>query len=112
MLKYEIEEKEVQSSLFKLKYDWRRSAENKWIVGLSCCSAIFLLCLLDGSLHVSVSDFRTDATQTGHILGAAAQRSRQAVPERKMSPATVAVLRFLLHGAMYQAANTNPQVII
>ncbi len=52
-----------------------------------------------------------DVTQTGHILGSPVQRTTDPAPERKMSPATTAILRFLIHAAMYQAANTNPQVI-
>ncbi|KAL8623378.1 hypothetical protein ACOMHN_065912 [Nucella lapillus] len=50
---------------------------------------------------------QADQTQTGHILGPAAQRSLQALPERDLSPVESALLRFLTHAALYLAAS-NP----
>ena len=54
--------------------------------------------------------FSADRTQTGHILGAAAQRGREALPERQLSAVECAFLRFLTHAALYLAANNPAQV--
>ena len=54
--------------------------------------------------------FRADRTQTGHILGPAAQRGPESVPERQLSAVECALLRFLTHAALYLAANNPAQV--
>ena len=57
-----------------------------------------------------LAGFRADKTQTGHILGPAAQRGLEALPERQLSAVECALLRFLTHAALYLAANDPAQV--
>lgn len=52
---------------------------------------------------------RGDMTQTGHILGRAERRAELS-PERGLTPACCAVLRLLLHLAMFAGTATNSQV--
>ena len=49
-----------------------------------------------------------DATQRGHILGQPQKRAPN--PERRMSPASTAILRMLLHMSMYLSSLEDPQV--
>jgi len=53
--------------------------------------------------------YRTDRTQTGHILGAAGRRG-EAGPERDLSRLNCTILRCLLHMAMYVGTSPNVQV--
>ena len=52
----------------------------------------------------------TDRTQPGHTLGAVEHRSREAVPERRMSAAACALIRFLTHAALFISASQTGQV--
>lgn len=52
-----------------------------------------------------------EKTVTGHILGGAKNRHKIPIPERKMTPASTAVLRLFTHMAMYVGTNTNIQAI-
>jgi len=49
-----------------------------------------------------------DNTATGHVLGA--PQRWNAAPERNMSPASMAVMRMILHMSMYLGAMKNAQV--
>ncbi|KAK7465937.1 hypothetical protein BaRGS_00037515, partial [Batillaria attramentaria] len=50
-----------------------------------------------------------DRTQPGHTLGAVQHRSQEAVPERSMSAAACAILRFLTHAALFLSASQPEQ---
>lgn len=53
---------------------------------------------------------RFDTTDTGHILGRAKNLNAIPYPERKLNRANCAILKFMLHMAMYIGANKNIQV--
>ena len=65
-----------------------------------------------GNQSCHFSNFRADQTQMGHILGAAAQRSVESVPERQLSAVECALLRFLTHAALYLGASNSAQVAV
>ncbi|KAK7494871.1 hypothetical protein BaRGS_00013998, partial [Batillaria attramentaria] len=54
-------------------------------------------------------DTGADQTQQGHILGAAAQRGVEVVPERQLSAVECALTRFLTHAALYLGASIPNQ---
>lgn len=54
--------------------------------------------------------FRVDTTDTGHILGQAKYRNLAPFPERSLKPVNCAVMKLLLHMAMYIGTNNNAQV--
>lgn len=56
--------------------------------------------------------YRADETQTGHILGAAGQRGKDALPERQLSAAECALTRFFTHAVLYLGAMNPAQVSI
>ena len=43
---------------------------------------------------------REDATQTGHILGPAQHLSKQATPERDLSPVACTIMRLIIHATL------------
>ncbi|XP_076467024.1 E3 ubiquitin-protein ligase RNF213-like [Babylonia areolata] len=57
----------------------------------------------------NIQNSGADRTQKGHILGPAAQRGLESVPERQLTSVECSVLRFLLHAVLYLSANTNTQ---
>ncbi|XP_060599995.1 E3 ubiquitin-protein ligase RNF213-like [Ruditapes philippinarum] len=57
----------------------------------------------------NTKDMGTDRTETGHILGQAATRGRDPKPERLMTPTSCAIVRCLLHIAMYLGTKENSQ---
>ncbi|KAK7097425.1 hypothetical protein V1264_004409 [Littorina saxatilis] len=60
----------------------------------------------EGNLLARVAD----QTQPGHTLGAVESRSLEALPERGMSAAACAVLRFLTHATLYISAGQLGQL--
>ncbi|XP_078574614.1 E3 ubiquitin-protein ligase rnf213-alpha-like [Branchiostoma floridae x Branchiostoma japonicum] len=50
-----------------------------------------------------------DATSTGHIIGDAQDRPVDPIPERQLSPFATVMTRLVLHAAMLNGANRNPQ---
>ena len=50
---------------------------------------------------------REDTTDTGHILGNAGSRNISSFPERFLRRPNCAVMKLLLHMAMYIGANSN-----
>ncbi|VDI64880.1 Hypothetical predicted protein, partial [Mytilus galloprovincialis] len=52
-----------------------------------------------------------DTTDTGHILGQAKYRNLAPFPERSLKPVNCAVMKLLLHMAMYIGTNNNAQAI-
>ena len=50
---------------------------------------------------------RGDRTAKGHILGNAGARSKVPIPERKLSPVSVSLIRLLTHIAMHLGASEN-----
>ena len=72
--------------------------------------------VIGGELHRLESgnermESATDNTLHGHILGPPANRQREAIPERKLSPATTSLLRILTHMAMSLGANEHPDEV-
>ena len=51
-----------------------------------------------------------DQSKPGHILGAGRDRSRDAVPERGLSAASCALVRFLTHASLFISASQPGQV--
>ena len=43
---------------------------------------------------------REDTTQTGHLLGPAQHLSKQATPERDLSPVACTIIRLIMHAAL------------
>ena len=43
---------------------------------------------------------REDTTQTGHVLGPAQQLSKQATPERDLSPVACTIIRLIMHATL------------
>ncbi|KAK7488216.1 hypothetical protein BaRGS_00020523, partial [Batillaria attramentaria] len=52
----------------------------------------------------------SDQTKTGHILGAAAKRGLEAVPERDLTPLECAITRLFTHAALYLGASVQGQI--
>ena len=44
--------------------------------------------------------YREDTTQTGHLLGPAQHLSKQATPERDLSPVACTITRLIMHAAL------------
>ena len=44
--------------------------------------------------------YREDTTQTGHLLGPAQHLSKQATPERDLSPVACTIIRLIIHAAL------------
>lgn len=44
--------------------------------------------------------YREDTTQTGHLLGSAQHLSKQATPERDLSPVACTITRLIMHAAL------------
>ena len=44
--------------------------------------------------------YREDTTQTGHVLGPAQHLSKQATPERDLSPVACTIIRLIIHAAL------------
>ena len=44
--------------------------------------------------------YREDTTQTGHVLGPAQHLSKQATPERWLSPVACTIIRLIIHAAL------------
>ena len=44
--------------------------------------------------------YREDTTQTGHLLGPAQHLSKQATPERDLSPVACTIIRLIMHAAL------------
>ena len=44
--------------------------------------------------------YREDTTQTGHVLGPAQHLSKQATPERDLSPVACTIIRLIMHAAL------------
>ena len=44
--------------------------------------------------------YREDSTQTGHLLGPAQNLSKQATPERDLSPVVCTIIRLIIHAAL------------
>ena len=53
---------------------------------------------------------RIDTTDSGHILGRADHLNDVPFPERNLKRANCAIMKLLLHMAMYIGANNNLQV--
>ncbi|XP_076109129.1 E3 ubiquitin-protein ligase rnf213-alpha-like [Mytilus galloprovincialis] len=70
---------------------------------------------IGGQSHVlkagNIKDHGVDTTDTGHILGRAKYRNLAPFPERSLKPVNCAVMKLLLHMAMYIGANNNAQAI-
>ncbi|XP_071137105.1 E3 ubiquitin-protein ligase rnf213-alpha-like [Mytilus edulis] len=70
---------------------------------------------IGGQAHVliagNIKDQGVDTTDTGHILGRANYRNVVPFPERSLKPANCAIMKLLLHMAMYIGANNNAQAI-
>ena len=58
--------------------------------GYICYFCCVLLCV----------PYREDATQTGHILGPAQHLSKQATPERDLSPVACTIIRLIMHATL------------
>ena len=43
---------------------------------------------------------REDTTETGHLLGPAQHLSKQATPERDLSPVACTIIRLIMHAAL------------
>ena len=43
--------------------------------------------------------YTEDTTQTGHVLGPAQHLSKQATPERDLSPVACTIIRLIMHAA-------------
>nr|KAG5700590.1 hypothetical protein BaRGS_015386 [Batillaria attramentaria] len=68
--------------------------------------------MLEGARTVtSTSLERSDQTKTGHILGAAAKRGLEAVPERDLTPLECAITRLFTHAALYLGASVQGQTL-
>ena len=55
------------------------------------------------SLYIAVDVFvpyREDTTQTGHILGPVQHLSKQATPERDLSPVACTIIRLIMHATL------------
>ena len=46
------------------------------------------------------ASYREDTTQTGHILGPSQHLSKQAAPERDLSPVASTIIRLIMHAAL------------
>ena len=44
--------------------------------------------------------YREDTTQTGHLLGPAQHLTKQATPERDLSPVACTIMRLIMHAAL------------
>lgn len=55
--------------------------------------------------------FRAQLTKDGHILGEASSRNMSALPERKLSAVSCAVLRCLTHLFMYTSSLINDEQV-
>ncbi|CAC5380698.1 RNF213 [Mytilus coruscus] len=70
---------------------------------------------IGGQSHVliagNIKDQGVDTTDTGHILGRAICRNLAPFPERSLKPVNCAIMKLLLHMAMYVGANNNAQAI-
>ncbi|CAG2239384.1 RNF213 [Mytilus edulis] len=68
---------------------------------------------IGGQSHVlkagNIKDHGVDTTDTGHILGRAKYRNLAPFPERSLKPVNCAIMKLLLHMAMYIGANNNAQ---
>ena len=53
-------------------------------------------------IHVMIvlMTYRTDNTQTGHILGSPDSRTAAPAPERKLSPPAICIMRAIMHSAL------------
>ena len=54
--------------------------------------------------------FRADRTMTGHLLGDPGKRPDSLSPERGLSSVVVGITRILMHCALIEGANRQPQV--
>ncbi|CAC5422253.1 RNF213 [Mytilus coruscus] len=59
----------------------------------------------------NIKDAGFDTTHTGHILGRARNLHAIPYPERKLNRANCAILKFILHIAMYIGAKNNVQAV-
>ena len=57
-------------------------------------------------------NFSEDTTQTGHLLGPAQHLSKQATPERNLSPVACTVTRLIMHAALLWSSVCVPVRII
>lgn len=57
--------------------------------------AVLLYCY-----HYLCIAYREDTTQTGHLLGPAQHLSKQATPERDLSPVACTILRLITHATL------------
>ena len=55
---------------------------------------------------------RTDTTPTGYAMGKPENRGTNPFPERKLSPASCAILRFLMHAALMWASSIEVICVI
>ncbi|XP_076466869.1 E3 ubiquitin-protein ligase rnf213-alpha-like [Babylonia areolata] len=60
----------------------------------------------------NVQNTGADTTQKGHVLGPAAQRGLEAVPERRLTSVECSILRFLLHAVLYLSSSSATQAAV